>query len=359
MTEVATSQSLPDIGSRPGTPGSRSGTSSKLLGIGTPSLSSVQMSGFSPTPTKSRSFISKLQEEYPHLKKLQVPGYAATEWRKEDARLFFESGGTIKPIRAPQGGRDKAAQEGYMRMQYERLRRKEHDVRQLQQDLKVGALKAFSRDEVELLSTNLQKIRTGLSGTSKSMPPKIIKLHESLEKLAGEVMAAVGFAKEAAERAAPPPDNRAEAQVQAMNRRLLKAGEQLAKKSTLAGMLQERMVQAERVVELKDGQVLKLTVENGHLLKKLQAVQAKEVALDKQSRGAKAAGFEKAKIALAERSGQIFALESDRDDLKKEIERLRLNNKVLRGRADKALKGVRNEVSALALAQKKVVPAAE
>ena len=62
-------------------------------GAGLPSVRSA-----TPTGDASLSLIQRLQEEFSHLK-LEVPTWAEAEWSKDEARLFFETQGLVKPIR--------------------------------------------------------------------------------------------------------------------------------------------------------------------------------------------------------------------------------------------------------------------
>jgi hypothetical protein len=211
---------MAEVAEPPGTPGRSQ----------TPSLPDIggAATGQSPTPTRSRNFIDKLQEEYPHLKKLKVPSYAATDWRKEEARLFFESGGTIKPIKRPKGApgskAERDAAQGHLRLQHERLHRKEAEVRQLQAELKLGDLKAIPRDQLQACALKLKAMRERLAGVadggvgaSMRLPPKITKMMTDLDDSALFIERAIGVAEDLAEVAEPPADGRVDAQVQALN----------------------------------------------------------------------------------------------------------------------------------------------
>jgi hypothetical protein len=279
-------------------------TPGSLPGVST---STSNSSFFSQAGSSSPSVIHRLQAEYPTLK-LQVPAWAEQEWTKDEARLFFETQGLIKPARKPQAG-FATKQAARRRLLEERLQRRLRDVSALQTELGMVAARPFAPTELNELAKTVGGVQELLRFNVR-LPGRVTSaLDKSASQLSGVETTLRSALTAGASTALNDPPMRESRQEAALRRRLTQEEAQSSIRDEANQRLTEELMEAQTTLRAAHDQRAKARVEIGKLQRQLREAGKKQQALVAKARKATQLGYNKADDALRMRATAIFELE--------------------------------------------------
>ena len=293
----------------------------------------TSMSAFgSPAGGRDRSMIARLLAEYPDVD-VAIPPYAEDEWSKEEARLYIETQGLIKPPRKKKG--DKRTSEAHQRLVDERLRRRLKEVTELQTQLGLSAVRPFATTEVHEFVGTLEALAT--AATKNAGEIKNTRAVRVLTDVATKTTQVADVLKGALTPASFVEEDtiarRESGQLAALSKRLVKAGESSSLSEERNKELNDRLITASKAVVQAKDDVLRLNSENAALMMHLKESEAARVKAEHKAKEGVETGYKKADEAIAARVLHIMKIEGD---LREEQEKCRVINLKMRKLRSKA-----------------------
>ena len=296
------------------------------------SLPDIGNSSSMSSTSKGPSMIARLQAEYPDVS-VAVPPWAEDEWSKDEARLYFETQGMIKPPRKKKNDRRTTA--AHKRLVDERLRRRLREVTELQAELGLSAVRPFATSEVhEMVGTldALANAATSNAGAIKNT--RAVRVLTDAAAKATEVADALRAALTPASFDEEQEIARRESgQLNALSRRLVKAGEQSSVAEERNKELNDQLVAANSAVLHAQDQMLKLKSENEALQHHVKQADALRKKAEAKAKEGVETGIRKADETIAARVMHIMKIETD---LREEQEKCRVTNLKMRKLRSKA-----------------------
>ena len=292
-----------------------------------PDIGGNSMSGMSGMGGgRDRSMIAKLLAEYPDVN-VTIPPYADDEWSKEEARLYIETQGLIKPTRKKKA--DKRTNEAHQRLVDERLRRRLREVTELQSQLGLSAVRPFATNEVHEYVCTLEALAqtaTANAGQIKNtravrvLTDVATKTTQLADSLRGALTPASFVEEETTKR-------RESGQLAALSKRLVKAGESSSLGEERNKELNDQLIAASRAVMHANDNVLRLNSENAALQIHLKESEIARQKAELKAREGVETGYKKADEAIAARVLHIMKIEGD---LREKQEKCRVVNLKMR-----------------------------
>ena len=296
------------------------------------SLPDIGNSSMASSTSQGQSMIARLQAEYPGVT-VPVPPWAADEWTKDEARLYIETQGMIKPPRKKKV--DRRTTEAHKRLVDERLRRRLREVTELQAELGLSAVRPFATSEVHEMVATLEGLAKSATSSAETIKnTRAMRVLTDASTKATEVADALKAALTPASFAEDKEISRRESgQLNALSRRLVKAGEANSIADERNKELNDQLIKANAAITHATDQMLKLKAENEalhHHLKESDALRRKAEA---KAKDGVETGIRKADETIASRVMHIMKIESA---LREEQEKCRAVNLKMRKLRSKA-----------------------
>ena len=270
--------------------------------------------------------IARLQAEYPDVN-VAIPAWAEEEWSKDEARLYFETQGMIKPPRKKKSDRRTTA--AHKRLVDERLRRRLREVTELQTELGLSAVRPFATSEVHEMVDTLERLAQSASNNAGSIKnARAVRVLTDVSTKATEVADALKHALTPASFDEEKEVSRRESgQLNALSRRLVKAGEAKSISEERNKELNDQLIAANAAVRQATDQMLKLKSEKEALQHHLNESEALRKKAEAKAKEGVETGIRKADETIASRVMHIMKIETA---LREEQEKCRVVNLKMR-----------------------------